>query len=105
MNIKKNMNFSQLVTFDDKMIRTDYSALRSKVQWLITPIVCTECVIWKKLRLFHIMKKEKSIGAKKTDEVAIMVESYHRYGVVQAPFPSLHNKPFTPPCLQDYRAV
>jgi 4-hydroxyphenylpyruvate dioxygenase len=27
----KNMNFSQLVTFDDKMIRTDYSALRSKV--------------------------------------------------------------------------
>ena len=27
----KNMNFSQLITFDDKMIRTDYSALRSKV--------------------------------------------------------------------------
>ncbi|WP_337860803.1 4-hydroxyphenylpyruvate dioxygenase [Ferroplasma sp.] len=27
----QNMNFSQLITFDDKMIRTDYSALRSKV--------------------------------------------------------------------------
>ncbi|MEM0139101.1 MAG: 4-hydroxyphenylpyruvate dioxygenase [Ferroplasma sp.] len=27
----KNMNFHQLITFDDKDIRTDYSALRSKV--------------------------------------------------------------------------